>query len=218
MSDNRAAATAPTETPAATTDQGSTESDPSLLGIQPEPVPGEAAPEPFSVEALTLPEGFEKTEAFERFTTLAGEHKLSKDTAQALFDLYHEDVKGQLDKVYSYWPEQNKKWIAEVQSDPELGGDKLPEVKQTVARVLDNADLSDPGFRAALDISGMGSNPAVVRTLYRWAQRLTEGGAVGGDAPARNRDGSLSTERPAPAQSLYGREGPFTGGPKLNGA
>lgn len=176
------------------------------------------APEPFSPETLTLPDGFEKTEAFDKFSALASEHKLSAPTAQALFDLYTNDVKGQLDKVYSYWPEQNRKWIAEVQSDPELGGDRLAEVKQTVARVLDNAELSDPGFRAALDISGMGSNPAVVRTLYRWAQRLTEGGAVTGDAPGRNRDGSLATERPTPANSLYGREGPFTGGPRLNGA
>lgn len=218
MSDNRTNDPALSPNPEPTSPNPDSPADPSLLGVQPEPevlVEPEESP-PFDLEKITLPENFEKTEAFTKFGELAAEHKLSLPAAQALFDLYHNEISERVKSDMSFWSTQQSKWLEEVQKDSELGGDKLPNVKQTVARVLDNTELSDPGFRAALDFSGMGSNPAVVRTLYRWAARLTEGGAVsGGDPPARNRDGSLASQRPAPAQSLYGPDGPYTGGPKI---
>jgi len=83
--------------------------------------------------------------------------------------------------------------------------------------VLDNPELSDPKFREALVFTGAGNHPAIVRTLYRWARSLSEGGAVIGGAPDRGRDGGINGERPSAAESLYGPGGPHSGGPNLRG-
>lgn len=136
--------------------------------------------------------------------------------AQALVDLYAKSLNAALKSQMDSWHKQQGDWQREIQADAELGGSKLDGVKQTVSKVLDNPALSDPNFREALVFTGAGNNPAVVRTLYRWARALSEGGAVTGMPAERNRDGSINGERPTAAQALYGPSGPHSGGPNLN--
>lgn len=195
--------------------------------IPPEPTPPSTAPEPggtllsepaadpFDPEKLTLPDGFEAGAQFDEFKELAKEAGISGTHAQKMVALAATAMKANMDKVYGEWNETQTKWVSEVKADPELGGTKLDEVKQTISKLLDNSELSDPKFREALDFTGAGNNPAIIRTLYRWAQRLSEGGSVSGDPAARNPNGSLSTERPGLAQAIYGPSGPHTGGPKF---
>lgn len=214
----------PTQTP---TEPGPTQAG-QVSTIPPEPTPpstapepggtligGEAPPDPFDPEKLTLPEGFEAGAQFDEFKELAKEAGISGTHAQKMVALAATAMKANMDKVYGEWNETQTKWVSEVKADPELGGTKLDEVKQTISKLLDNSELSDPKFREALDFTGAGNNPAIIRTLYRWAQRLSEGGSVPGDPAPRKGDGSLSTERPGLAQAIYGRDGPHTGGPKF---
>jgi hypothetical protein len=169
-----AAPTAPAaapETPAPATD--------TLLAKAPE------APEVFNAEKLVLPEGAAVDEG------LMGKFKevatgLPHAKAQALLDLYLSTQGSEVARNADFWKTTRDGWEAEVRADPLVGGDKLETVVQTVAKVLDNPQLTDPGFRQALNFTGLGSHPAAVRTLYRWAQALTEGSPVAAGGPPSN--------------------------------
>lgn len=193
----------PTETPPAKEPEGKT--------LVTEPVA-----EAFDPEKLTLPEGFEKNEHFTQFTDWAKEAGINHPQAEKLMGLYTDAVKQMTESTTRAWEEQNTAWQNEVKADKELGGTNLPVVKQTISKMLDNPDMTDPKFREALDFTGAGNNPAVIRTLYRWAQKLVEGASVAGSPPARDGNGALTNQRPATfGSALYGPEGPHSGGPKL---
>jgi hypothetical protein len=181
---------------------------------------GDAPPvvDAFEPEKLTMPEGFDATgDGFEEFKTLMKDSGYSQKSAQGLVDLYAKSLNAALKSQFDGWHKQQGDWQREIEADPELGGSNLAGVKQTVSRVLDNPELSDPKFREALVFTGAGNNPAVVRTLYRWAKGLSEGGAIAGGPAARNRDGSVNGERPSIAQAMYGPDGPISGTPNLRG-
>jgi len=185
----------------------------SLLGEAPPPAePG------YDAGNLSLPDGFKaEGEGFDAFSALMKTSGASQKTAQELVDLYGKSITAALKSQMDDWHKQQGDWQREVQADPELGGSKLDVVRQTVSKVLDNPELSDPKFREALVFTGAGNHPAIIRTLYRWAKSLSEGGAVIGGAPDRGRDGSINGERPSAATSLYGPGGPHSGGPNLRG-
>jgi hypothetical protein len=140
---------------------------------------------------------------------------ISQKHAQELVNLHGEAVNLALKGISDDWHRQQGDWQREIQADPELGGSNLDVVKQTVSKVLDDPGLTDPKFREALAFTGFGNHPAAVRTLYRWAKALTEGGAIVGGAPGRTGNGAVAGERPTAATSLYGPEGPHSGGPNL---
>lgn len=205
------------ETPQATTQTETTSTE---VSPKPESVfetkPGETAPEPFDPAKLELPEGFvAEGEGFEQFTNIAKELGLPHAKAQELVGLHAAAVTKAMQGLTDQWQAKQTEWLTELKADKELGGANLEVVKQTVAKVLDNTDLTDPGFREALNFTGAGTNPAIVRSLYRWAKALTEGGSVAGGATQRNAQGQLANQPQSIAQSMYGPSGPHSGGPKI---
>lgn len=221
MSEARQTTPISTETPAAAVPGSiATEGTAAAAGQVTEPASlvnesAATAADPFDAEKLTLPEGFEKTEQYTEFTNIAKELGLSQPNAQKLIDLHAAVNKAAVENLSAGWQKQNDEWVAEVKADPEIGGAKLDEVRQTISKLLDNPELTDPKFRAALDFTGAGNNPAVIRTLSRWAKALSEGSAVAGGPAARNPDGSVAQTRPSIAGAIYGADGPHSGGPKL---
>lgn len=160
--------------------------EPSLVSQPPEPAVAEPPAEvaPFDMAALKLPEGFELPEELKgKFTEIATKSKLGAEAAQSLIDLHAETVKSAQDSIYSQWTELHKKWVAEVKADPELGDSQglRPEVHTSIGKLLD--EYGGPEIRQALDLTGAGNNPQVVRFLAKVAGALTEGGHVVG-APA----------------------------------
>lgn len=175
----------------------------------------EPAPEPFDAEKLEVPEEIDrKSENFTKFIEFAKAQGFNQAQAKDLVAMHHAALKATSDAIYGEWKEQNAKWVDEVKADPEVGGSNFEKVRQTVAKVLDNPELSDPKFREALDFTGAGNHPAVVRTLFKWASRLTEGDSITGSPPPRDNQGR-TVERPDPGRSFYGPAGPHTGGPKV---
>lgn len=148
---------------------------------------------------------------FSEFATVAKEHSINGPLAQRIIDLAAKQAQVSNEKLLADWNKQQEAWQAEVKSDTNIGGDKLAGVLQTFSKVADDATLSDPKFREALAMTGAGNHPAVVRTLARWAQALSEGGPVRG-GPAVN--GSRAPE--TLGQAIYGDTGPHTGGPRLS--
>jgi hypothetical protein len=207
---NQGGAAAPTETAPAPAETAveqtpapetvAPETAPTLLTEKPAEEATEAAeppPPPFEADKITFPEGVKPDpEIFGKFGEIASKSGMSQETAQSLMDLYHSVASAQESKNLDAWKTTREGWVTAVKDDREIGGANLDDVKRTVAKVLDNPALSDPNFRAALEVTGIGDHPAAIRTLYRWAKALTEGTPVTGDAPSRQAPRSL-------AQNIY---------------
>jgi hypothetical protein len=181
-------------------EEAAPETTPTLLTEKPDeakPEEAPAPPPPFEADKITFPEGVKPDpEIFGKFGEIASKSGMSQETAQSLMDLYHSVASAQESKNLDVWKTTREGWVTAVKGDREIGGANLDEVKRTVAKVLDNPALSDPNFRAALEVTGIGDHPAAIRTLYRWAKALTEGTPVTGDAPSRQAPRSL-------AQNIY---------------
>jgi hypothetical protein len=203
--------TTQTETQTQQVEQATTASTAGEVFSEEKPAEAEA---PFAEDKLTLPEGFEKGENFKEFTDIVT--GLPHAKAQALVELHAKYVDAAVNKLTQAWESQQVEWQTAVKNDPEIGGAKLEGVKQTIAKVLDNTEFTDPEFRKAIISTGAGNHPAVIRTMYRMAKALTEGGSVAGGAPNREKDGSTSGQQPSIAEAMYGPNGPHSGGPKLS--
>ena len=64
------------------------------------------------------------------------------------------------------------KWVGEVKADPEIGGDKLTASMALAARAIDR--LGVPGLKEALDLTGAGNHPDVVKAFVRLGQMVSE--------------------------------------------
>lgn len=116
------------------------------------------------------------------FKTLAREFGLSKEKAQKLVDLQNRIAREGFDAAVKRYDEEvqaiTDKWEADVRADPELGGAALDDnmrVAKSVFRTL--------GVPEAFDVimkNNMGSNPAILRLLYRAGKALGEASFVHG--------------------------------------
>lgn len=140
---------------------------------------------PFDAKEFAPPEGLELSEADrETLGGIAAKHGLSKEAMTDLLGEYATRVKSAQDAAAQAYLETNKKWQEEVRADPEIGGDKLDGVLKTIGAVMNDPAITAPGFKEALNLTGAGNNPAIIKTFYKMAQKITEGGHVGGSPPA----------------------------------
>lgn len=198
-----------------------TEKPPATLlteGAAPPPAEGEpaAAPEAFDPEKITFPEGTSPDkELLGKFGEIAKAHGLTQPAAQQLVDLYNTVAKTQADANRTAWNTTLTGWEAEVRADKDVIGKAslkdengtvlqgLDAVKVVVAKALNNPTLTDPKFREALEVTGIGSHPAAVRTLYQWAKALTEGGAVRAGGPSPDAGRRETSGPQTAARALY---------------
>jgi hypothetical protein len=149
----------------------------------------QTAPE-LKLDAVKVPEGLklegETKDAFARAITEGDPNK----RAQALLDLYAGEAKKAQTSMYDTYNKMNKDWVEAVKADPEIGGDNWANVQKTIAKALDT--YGTPGVRQALSLTGAGNNPEVIRTFYKMAKSLTEGGHVGGNPPAQQGEKGLA--------------------------
>lgn len=160
------------------------------------------APEKY--EPFNLPEGFEANEeVMTEARAVFKELGLSQETAQKLVDFHAKQATAAANAPVEYWKQMQKDWVAEIKADKDLGG-KIPEVRATISKAIDQlGDLAVP-FREAMDLTGAGNNPAFFRAFYKFAQLLTEGAHVSGGGPSKA--GQLApgaTEKPTAAKALY---------------
>jgi hypothetical protein len=142
------------------------------------------APQPVEYKDLKLPEGLATDNAMvSAFAEEASKMGLPQAQAEALLSNIAPKVMDALKAPYQAWVDTQASWQAEVMKDPEVGGSNFTAVKATVAKVLDDPRFCDPGLREALNFTGSGNNPAVIRSMYRMAKALTEGGPVVGGSP-----------------------------------
>lgn len=184
-----ASASPPPEAPVATA-EATGKPEPSLLnqgvdsGTPSEAKPAEAAAPIFSPAELKLPEGVTLPEDVTgKLSELATEMKLGNEGVQKFVDLHMDLVKKAAEEPYQLWRDTQKQWQDEIKTDKIYGGERLNETLRQIGSVLSNPDLVDPEFRAALDFTGAGNNPAVFRTMAKIAAALSEGRPTQGNPP-----------------------------------
>src|SRR5215472_9454883 len=143
----------------------------------------QGAPEKY--EDFKVPDGFElDKDVAAEFGGIAKGLNISQAGAQELVDLFVKYTTESDQRPYKAWTDVQERWRNEINNDPDIGGSKLNGVRTTIGKMFDlNPKVSDP-FRAAMDYTGAGNNPDVVRFLNWMAQRLTEGGPVRGGGPS----------------------------------
>lgn len=142
----------------------------------------------FDVKELTLPENFtipEETGA--KLQEAVNKYGLPKEAVQDLVGMYAAEAQKAATEAYSTYEKLNADWVAEIKSDKEVGGEKLDANLAKIGSFLSNPAFVDPGFKAALNLTGAGNHPAVFKTMLRIADALTEGSAVSGNPTASGR-------------------------------
>jgi hypothetical protein len=130
---------------------------------------------------------------------------LSQADGQKLIDLWAKHTQEAADAPAKYYETKQEEWRNEINSDPEIGGSKWNGTRASIGRLFDSfgdAKLTD-GFRFAMDYTGAGNHPDVVRFLARVAQKLTEGGPVRGGGPSSEGMRPPGVGAPSAAQAIY---------------
>ena len=181
--------------------QASKAADKSIVGEKSQEV---GAPEKY--EDFKVPEGFElDKDVAGEFGAIAKKNNVTQSGAQELVDFYVKQVREAVDAPMNFYMDRQQEWRKEIDQDAEIGGSRLNGTKASIGKLIDSlgdAKLSD-SFREAMDYTGAGNHPAVVRFLARVAQRLTEGGPVRGGGPSPEGQRVPGSGSPSAAQAIY---------------
>jgi hypothetical protein len=154
----------------------------------PTPAPEAPAPAGFEFSALKLPEGVEVLpEQSARFMEVLADTKMSgQERAQALVDLQGKVLEQAATKIAEAWTAQRNTWQEEIRKDAAIGGDKLEPALGQISKLIDAHGTAE--LRQAMDSTGMGDNPHMIRFLHKVAGYLNEGGNLpGGIVPQTER-------------------------------
>jgi len=152
------------------------------FGAQPQPTQPQAerrpaAATPDAYADFALPEGVQPdTQLSAEFKALAKELGLPQEGAQRLVDLYAERAREAAEGPTRLWQEQQSQWQKQVKADRELGGLGLARNIATAGKAIDA--FGGPDLRRALEITGAGNHPDVVRFFYRVGKAISEDGMV----------------------------------------
>ncbi len=134
-------------------------------------------------------------EALKAASTLFADSGLSQEQAQKFVDLAVSREKAQAEAGLRAFVDLQTKWVSEIKADPEIGGDRLQATIASAARAIDR--LAVPGLREALDLTGAGNNPAIVRAFARIGQLISED-------RFRPGNGAPPAAAKSPAEVIYG--------------
>jgi hypothetical protein len=163
----------------------------------------DASNEAVSYADFTLPDGVEiDGEQLTAAKQMFAADGLSQDRAQAYVDLYTGKLKEATEAPYKLWAETQRAWQDEVRADREIGGAKLAGNLGIAAKAIDR--FGGDRLRQALNISGAGNHPDVIRAFIRIGKAISEDSMVMGRGVAhqsRNR-----AERLYPTDPLKPRD------------
>lgn len=166
-------------------------SAPSMLGSDaPEPAP--------TYGDFKLPEGASvDDDSLKAASALFADSGLSQEQAQKFIDLAVSREQVAARKGVQAFVDLQTKWVSEIKADPDIGGDKFQATIASAARAIDR--LAIPGLREALDLTGAGNNPAVVKAFARIGQMISED-------RFRPGNGAPSATTKSPAEVIYGAQ------------
>ena len=128
------------------------------------------APEKYEFKA---PEGVVlDQQALAEFEPIARELNLTQEQAQKLVELHTKQLQSQAQSQTQVAAKQIEAWVGEIKADKEIGGanfDTSVRHAQAAAK-----KFGSPEFLAALDATGMGSHPELVRVFARIGKAMAE--------------------------------------------
>jgi hypothetical protein len=138
---------------------------------------------------LKLPEGVElQPDLVSGFTELAAKRGLDQEAAQEVFDYGIKLLQEQAEASAKAWNDTVDAWETELKTDPAFSGEREVQARATLAKAIEV--YGTPEVREAFDLTGAGSNPAVVRFIHKMATALNEGTIVApGGPPSQRRSG-----------------------------
>lgn len=159
----------------------------------------EVKPAAFADAELKVPEGIVfEGEQRKEFAELAAKFALPQEAAQGLLEYGAKMLKAAAEEPSKLWAATNESWRKEVAADPDIGGDKLDKVVlPAIGRLFDEYGGDRKALVEALDMTGAGNNPHIIRFLFNAAKALNEGGPVSGNPPGK------PAARPDAAHALY---------------
>lgn len=142
----------------------------------------DSKPGAFDADKFQPPEGLELSDSDKTFIgDMAKKHGLSNEAMTDLVGEYANRLKAVNEAATAAYVRTQEDWQKEIKADKDIGGDKLPGVLETIGKVMSNPKITDPKFKEALNLTGAGNNPAILKTFYNLAKLVTEGGAVLGE-------------------------------------
>ncbi|HTE38632.1 MAG TPA: hypothetical protein VK630_19005 [Reyranella sp.] len=128
---------------------------------------------PIQYQDFTLPKGVEVDgDTLSAAKSLFAEQRLPQEQAQKLVDLYVARANAAAERNVAAWRDTQEKWAGEVKADPDIGGPRFPASVAAASRAIEWARV--PGLKEALDMTGAGNNPAIVKAFVRFGQALAE--------------------------------------------
>jgi len=152
-------------------------------------------PAPVEYKEFKLPEGVKFDEKkIAEFKTFAASKNLSQEDAQGLVDMHAAQLQAAAKAPYDLWNETQTKWRAEINADPVIGGANLAPAMIEVGRLIDH--LKVPGLREAMNFTGAGNNPAIVRAFVEASKLLPkEGTPTTPGKPTGGKPGQTAAEK-----------------------
>ena len=145
-----------------------------------------------------LPEGATvDSDSLKAASTLFADSGLSQEQAQKFIDLAVSREKAQAESGLRAFVDLQNKWVSEIKADPDIGGEKLQATIASATRAIDR--LAIPGLREALDLTGAGNNPAIVKAFARIGQMIAED-------RFRPGNGAPPVAPRSPAEVIYGAQ------------
>lgn len=138
---------------------------------------------PIEYEAFKVPEGFEVNEDVQKdLIDFAHEKRLSQEEAQKLADMNTKAAQDAVNEMYGKWEGIQKDWRNAAKADKEYGGEDFDKNLGLAKRAL--KEYGTPELAEAVELTGMGNHPELVRFLVRVGKTLSEdnvmneGGAI----------------------------------------
>lgn len=170
--------------------------------------PAETTPDgaPESYADFTAAEGTKlDAELIKAALPIFKESNLSQASAQKLVDFYTKHATNQAALAIEAVNTMRQSWRESVRTDPVIGA-KLTAVQADIGKAL--ASLGDAKlvgeFRDAMNLTGAGDHPALIKVLHKFADAVNEGTHVSGAGPSplgQVPNGKVT--RPSAAQSMY---------------
>ena len=149
--------------------------------------------DPITYDDLTLPEDFDtESESAVEFLDLINSNIPKSELVQKLIEMETDYIAESLQS----WVDTNKEWQKELETDPEIGGDKLDAHLGQISKSIDAYALEnskgDPAqklehqkqistaLRDAFSLTGAGNQPDIVKYLIWTATQLSEGAPLSG--------------------------------------
>lgn len=151
-----------------------------------------AAGAPEEYVDFSAPEGLKLDDAvMGDFKALAREMDLTQEQAQKLLEFGGDKLKAQIEAPYQLWRDTQVKWQQEVKADSEIGGANYDVSIRAAGEVfkpgpgnpLVKNEADAQALRQALNVTGAGNNPAVVKFFVRLGKVISEPASFVGNAP-----------------------------------